>query len=155
VAKSSSTSSKREFRVRVEGLAELAQVPEWIERGQRVQLELATERIGKAIADGLPGGARGKAGRQVDTRTLTSTKGEITVGPIAKALSEGAYIGAKRLRQRGRALRIPGGQAPGFTRRPFRIKGNKAVRKGLGKRGKILRDTFGEVFDNLERLPRT
>lgn len=140
--------SRSEFNVRVEGLAELAQIPGWLEQAQRRFLAKAGDRLADEIRKRAPGGAAGGIGRGTRSRTLSATSAEITVRhPGAKALEQGAYIEPKR----GGALRFVVNGEVVFTRRPVRIAPKRYAARGLRNRSKVVRAAYGDAFNDLGR----
>lgn len=143
--------AKGRLTVKVEGLERAGKIPGWLEHGQRRTLELAIERIRDSIRSKAPGGAGGKVAMEVEGRTLTSTRGEITLGRIAKAHAKGAYIRSKR--GPGTAIRFTVGGDRVFVRAPrgARLPATKFDTKGLRPRRRIIQQTFDEVMGDIER----
>ena len=150
----------KRMTVKVEGLSKLADAPGWLDHAQRRFLDRATERIGDEVRRRAPGGPRGQAGRDVESKTLSSTKAVIqSRGWIgAKTLEFGAVI---KPRQR-KALRLANGRFVHASKR--RRVGSAGAppgavfvppkgyyRKGLRSRGKIVRAAFAEAFDDISR----
>lgn len=141
--------------VAVDGLDEMRKIPGFIDRGQRILLDRSTQRIRDEIAKRAPGGASGKAGRDVEARTLTSTVAIIRSKGFegAKALERGAFIRSKR--GPDTAIRFEGEDGPVFVRAPrgIRIKGRGYFKKGLRTRSKHIRQAYHEGFGDLEAQP--
>lgn len=150
----------KRMSVSVEGLSKLADAPGWLDHAQRRFLDRAVDQLGNEVRKRAPGGAGGQAGRDVDARTLSSTKGVVqSRGWIgAKTLEFGAVIKPRR----GKALRFRNGQ---FVHASSRRRQGKAgappgsvfiaprgyYRKGLRSRGRIVRAAFQEAFDDISR----
>lgn len=137
----------KDFSVAVEGLAELAAIPGWLEEGQRKFLELGATRLRDEVARKAPGGARGRAGRDVEAKVLSSTRAVIrSKGWIgAKTLERGATIKPKK---KGGALKLSDGR---FVRGKVVVKGRGYFKKGLRPRSKIIRQAYSEAFDDLHQ----
>lgn len=139
------------FSVSVSGLEELAKIPGFLEDGQRILLGRSTKRIAEEIAKRAPGGAGGKAGRDVEARVLTSKTAVIRSKGFegAKVLERGGFIRSKR--GPGTAVKFKGEAGEVFVRYPrgVRIKARGYFRKGLRTRGKIVREAFAEGFREL------
>lgn len=150
----------KRFNVKVEGLSNLADAPGWLDHAQRRFLECAVDQLGDEVRKRAPGGPNGQAGRDVEARTLSSTKGIIQsrgwigaktleFGAVIKApaggalrLRDGRFIHSSRRRRRGSA-----GPPPGAVFVP--PKGY--YRKGLRSRGRVVRAAFQEAFDDISR----
>ena len=134
------------FRVSVEGLSELAALPDWLDSGQREFLRKAADRLAESIAEAAPGGTSGRIGRATRGRVLSPTRAEVVVEhPGARALEYGAYIAPKR----GKTLRFKIGGETVYVRGGVRIKARAYAKRGLRARGRIVRGAFKEAFDEL------
>lgn len=147
------------MNVKVENLSALADAPGWLEHSQRHFLDRATQRIGDEVRKRAPGGPGGHAGRDVEARTLSSTRAVVqSRGWIgAKTLELGAVI-----RPHGKALRLRNGR---FVHRSTRrrrgsagappgavfVPGKHYYKRGLRARGKIIREEFGHAFGDIRR----
>jgi len=137
------------FSVTVQGMEKLSKIPGWLEDGQREFLSKGAGRVADEIAKAAPGGKSGRIGRSVGVDVLSDTKAQIEVRhPAARALERGAYIRPKK----GKALRFRIGGRVVFTRKGVKIPAFGYAKKGLKNRGRIMRDAYGEAFDDLERL---
>lgn len=134
----------KDFSVAVEGLGELRKIPGFIDSGQRELLEKGSQGIADAVAKRAPGGPRGKAGRDVEARVLTSTRAVVRSRGFkgAALLERGGTIRPKK----GKALKLANGH---FVRGSVRIKGRGYWRKGLRERSKIVRAAYHDAFGNL------
>jgi hypothetical protein len=143
------------FRVRIEGLAELAKIPGGLERGQRILLERGTGRIRDEIRRKAPGGPTGRAGRAVQSRVISPSKAVVaSIGfDGAKALERGAFIRSKR--GPGTAIRFEVGGQRVFVRHPrgVRIPAFRYFEKGLRPRARFMREAFHDGFHDLRRQP--
>lgn len=135
-----------DFSVSVEGLSRMRSVPGWLDRGQREFLERGSEGIRDEVRRKAPGGPNSRAGRDVESVVLTSTRAVVRSKgwPGARALERGATIRPKR----GKALRLRDGR---FVRGKVVVKGRRYFQKGLRSRGKIIRDAYSSAFDDLDR----
>lgn len=134
------------FNVRVEGLEGLSRMPGFIDSGQRMLLDRGSKGIAAEIAKKAPGGPGGKAGRDVEALTTSSTTALIRSRGFkgARLLDKGGTIRPKR----GKALKLHDGR---FVRGKVFVKGRGYWRKGLRSRSKIIRAAYHDAFGNLER----
>lgn len=127
--------------VTVEDLRSLAEIPGFMDRGQKVFLDRASKRLADEVGKRAPGGRAGSIGRTARGKALSSTTAEIVVDhPGAKAQARGAYIKPKR----GRALKFRDG---GYSRRPVRIPATNFDKRGLRGRRKIIKGEFAKAHD--------
>jgi hypothetical protein len=92
-----------------------------------------------------------KVNYQARTEATGATAEVSSSHPGAKAMSEGAFIQPKK----GRVLRFTKGGETVYTRKPVRIKGNKYIKRALGKRRKmILRAVDRELGTELAKAAR-
>lgn len=150
----------KRFNVKVEGLSALADAPGWLDHAQRRFLDNAIDQLGDEVRKRAPGGPGGQAGRDVEARTLSSTRGVIqSRGWIgAKTLEFGAVIKPRR----AKALRLRDGR---FVHRSTRrrlgsggappgavfVAPRGYYRKGLRSRGRIVRTAYQEAFNDISR----
>lgn len=150
----------KSMNVRVEGLSQLADAPGWLDGAQRRFLDRATQRLGNEVRKRAPGGPGGRAGRDVEARTLSSTRAVVqSRGWIgAKTLEFGAVIRPRR----AKALRLHDGRFVHASSRRRRgsagappgavfVAPRGYFRKGLRSRGRIVREAFAEAFDDISR----
>lgn len=153
--------AKRGLKVKVEGLSELAEIPGWLDDGQRRFLRKAADGIAEKIAEVAPGGKGGSVGRAVKGRTLSATKAEIVVEhPGARVLEEGGVIKPK-----GKALKFQIGGRTVFVHRSSRrrkgsagappgsvfVPGRRFGKKGLRSRHKIVRTAYQDAMGDLRK----
>lgn len=135
----------KSYSVSVKGLSRLEHIPGGIDKAQREFLGEAADRIAEEVADAAPHKS-GRLARSWHGRTLTSTKAEVfSDSPYAKSQDRGAYITAKN----HKVLRFTAGGEERFARF-VRIPATNYTRKGLRKRGTIIRQVFDEKFDQLD-----
>lgn len=137
----------KDFSVAVDGLEQLSRLPGFIDSGQRELLGKAASGIAAEVAKKAPGGAHGRAGRDVQAATLSSTRAVIRSKgfPGAAILERG---GAIRPKKKGGALKLANGH---FVRGSVFIRGRGYWRKGLRTRSKVVRQAFHEAFNDLEK----
>lgn len=137
------------FNVAVDGLAELAAIPGWLDAGQRELLDKGSQRLADSVRAKAPGGRGGKIARDIEARTLSPTTAVVRSKglPATRALNRGAYIKPKR----GVALRFTIDGRTVFIRRGVRIKARKFFEAGLRSRGKIIRQVYSEAFGDLHK----
>lgn len=128
------------YSVQIKGLERAAQIPGWLEHGQRRTVDVACERIGKAVGEAAP-----RAGGALQAswvgEGITATTGRIhSSSPYARKIDRGAYIKAKS----GKTLRF-GSQ----HRRWVRFQPHPYTKAGLRTRGAIMRATFAQYMGNL------
>jgi hypothetical protein len=143
------------MKIRVEGLSELADIPNGLERGQRILISRGAEGIAKDVRMKAPGGATGRAGRAVRSQVLSSSRAMIaSVGfDGAKALEKGAFIRSKG--GPGHATRFEVGGQRVFVRFPrgSRIPAFRYFEKGLRFRSRRMREAFQDGFSDLRSQP--
>jgi len=138
--------TQQALRVDIEGLERLQALPGFLEEGQQRFLELAATRIAGVLAEAAPGGKTGRIGRATKGRALSATLAEVSIEhPGARALDLGAYIRPKR----GKALRFQAAGGMVFSRGAVRLAPRHFTKKGLRKRGAIVRRAYLEAFDQL------
>lgn len=129
------------FSVQVKGLEELEKIPGWLDGGQRRFLSDAAEEVADAIGDAAPRRSS-RLAKSWRGRAISSTSAIVSSDhPAAKAQARGAFIVAKK----GKALRFADGGFARFSRIPA----TNYDRKGLRKRGRIVRAAFARAFDHL------
>ena len=132
------------FSVKVEGLEEASRIPGWLDSAQERFLHEAAEQIADAVGAAAPR-KTGRLAASWKGRALSSTRALIASRgtSYAKAQARGAYITPKS----GKALRF----SDGSFRRFARIPATNYDRKGLRKRGRIIRDVFARAFGDIKR----
>lgn len=139
--------AKGRLKVKVEGLAELAEIPGWLETGQKRFLQKAANGIAEKIAETAPGGKGRSIGRATRANTLSPTKAEVVVDhPGARVLERGGFI-----QPRGRALKFQAGGRTVFSRRGVRIAPRGFAKKGLRSRHKIVRAAYAEAMGDVSK----
>lgn len=140
--------AKGRLKVKVEGLSELAEIPGWLDHGQKRFLEQAADGIAEKIAEVAPGGKSGSIGRATRARTLSPAKAEIVVEhPGARVLERGGFIQPRR----GGALKFEAGGRTIFSRRGVRIAPRGFAKKGLRSRHKIVRAAYADAMGDLRK----
>lgn len=129
------------FSVKMVGLSEAAQIPGWLDHGQRAMLEEIVNELAGAIGD-ASGSSQIRASFR--GRAISSTKGivESRGTKFAKARDRGAYITPRS----GKVLRF----ADGSFRRVARLTPHKYVAKGMRKRRAIADAAFARHFGDLK-----
>jgi hypothetical protein len=129
------------FSIKLTGLSEAAQIPDWLERGQRAMLEEIAEELAEAIGD-ASGSSQIRAsfrGRAISsTKAIVESRGT----KFAKARDRGAYITPRN----GKVIRF----ADGSFRRVARLTPHKYVAKGMRKRRAIGDAAFARHFGDLK-----
>lgn len=136
---------EKSYSVSVKGLSRLEHIPGGLDRAQREFLGEAADKIAEEVGNAAPH-RTGKLARSWHGRTLSSTKAEVfSDSPYAKSQDRGAYIVAKN----HKVLRFNLGGQDHFARF-VRLPATNYTRKGLRKRGTIIRNTFNQQFDELD-----
>lgn len=138
------------MNVRLEGMSKAAQIPGWLEEGQREFVDETGKRLRDSIRSKAPGGDHGEIARSVVYVVINSRRVMIfSLHPGAKAQERGAWIkprhpgGAIRFEMEGREIFLRGG---------VRIPATRFATKGLRPRSRIVRETFAEKMSHLERF---
>lgn len=135
----------KQFSVSISGLSQLEKVPGGLEKAQREFLDEAADEIADEVGKAAPSRS-GQLARSWKGRTISSTRAVIeSHSPYAKAVDRGAYITPKQ----GKLLRFNVDGRTIFTK-SVRIPASNYTKKGLRKRGPIIRNTYQKHFDELD-----
>jgi hypothetical protein len=136
----------KSYSVSVEGLSKLTRIPGGLDKAQREFLGEAVDELAEEVGKAAPGGRGGRVGRTWRGRTISSTRGVVESShPGAKALDRGAYITPKK----GKVLRFTVGGQERFARF-VRLPATNYTKRGLRKRGTIIRKAYEKKFNELD-----
>lgn len=136
----------KQYSVSVSGLSKLENIPGGLDKAQRQFLDEAADKIADAVGKAAPRKS-GKLARSWKAHTISSTRAVVqSDSPYAKSQDRGAYI---RPKGSGKFLRFSAGGQDRFAR-AIRLPATNYTKKGLRKRGPIIRETYNKHFDELD-----
>lgn len=135
----------KSFSVSVQGLSKLENIPGGLDKAQRQFLGEAADEIAQEIGKAAPSRS-GSLARSWRGHTISSTRAVVeSNSPYAKSIDRGAYITPKK----GKFLRFNVNGQERFVK-AVRLPATNYTKKGLRKKGSIIRNTYQRAFDQLE-----
>lgn len=129
--------------VKVSGLSRAAEIPGWLETGQKDFVRTIGSRIAEVVEETSPSGRIPFESSYIDSTTVRVFSNH----PGAKVLDVGGYIKPKKSKR----LRFQVNGRQIFTKYAVRIPAFNYTKKANRKRNKIVAQEFDKIFSDIEK----